>query len=149
MVAEPRPTAGDDAAEAAWHPLRSLPLKQPDGPRRRARTEVPLAFDHAKVIEVARARLQEKLHAPTLPSRFRFVPQHFTLTELQRVYESVFGREFDEREFRARMLASAVVRWTRRVAADERRLGSIAGALRREAARSDRRCSRLHRWDAP
>lgn len=130
VLTEPRPTAGDDAAEAAWHPLRTLPIKQPLGARRRARLEVELAFDHAKIIEAARARLQEKLHAPTLPSRLRFVPQHFTLTELQRVYESVFGYAFEERDFRARMLANSVV------ALDAPRRGVRASA-------------QLYRWNAP
>jgi 8-oxo-dGTP diphosphatase len=39
-----RPRAGDDAAEAGWFALRRLP---------------PLAFDHALILERARARISE------------------------------------------------------------------------------------------
>ena len=78
--------AGDDAAEAAWHPLRTLPLRSslnrvagpPAAPLRRGevppappsagragkRTPMPrLAFDHATILEAARQRLQERLAA--------------------------------------------------------------------------------------
>jgi len=40
-----KPQAGDDAAEAAWHPLDSLP---------------PLAFDHDKVLACARQWLASR-----------------------------------------------------------------------------------------
>jgi len=109
VISEPRPTAGDDAADAAWHPLRSLPIAQGDGSRRRRASDVKLAFDHARIIEAARGRLQEKLHTPTLGIPFRLVPQHFTLTELRRVYEAVFGRPLEPRSFCARLVQSKAV----------------------------------------
>lgn len=40
-----KPSASDDAAEVAWHPLRRLP---------------PLAFDHAAILACARRRLTHK-----------------------------------------------------------------------------------------
>jgi 8-oxo-dGTP diphosphatase len=43
VPAETPATAGDDAAEAGWHPLEKLPQ--------------PLAFDHDKILARARARL--------------------------------------------------------------------------------------------
>ncbi|WP_394834166.1 NUDIX hydrolase [Pendulispora rubella] len=105
VLSETRPSAGDDAADAAWHGLRSL-------------RKLPLAFDHGRIIAAARVRLQEKLHTPTLGTAFRLVPQHFTLTQLQRVYEAVFGRTLDARNFRARLLQSKAV-----VALDARKTG--------------------------
>jgi 8-oxo-dGTP diphosphatase len=39
------PEAGDDAAEARWHPLHRLP---------------PLAFDHDKILAFARARMRKR-----------------------------------------------------------------------------------------
>jgi ADP-ribose pyrophosphatase YjhB (NUDIX family) len=86
--------AGDDASEAAWHPLRKLPR---------------LAFDHAKIVAMARRRLQERLRDPARESAFQLVPQHFTLTELQKVYEAIIGRPLDKRNFRARFLGRAIV----------------------------------------
>jgi len=96
--------AGDDAADAAWHSLRTLPLNGPV-PRGMQR----LAFDHAKVILLARRRLQERLRDPARESSFQLVPQHFTLTELQRVYEAVLGHPLDKRNFRARFIGRGIV----------------------------------------
>jgi 8-oxo-dGTP diphosphatase len=86
--------AGDDADEAAWHPLRRLPR---------------LAFDHPKIVAMARRRLQDRLRDPTREAAFQLVPAHFTLTELQKVYEAVLGRALDKRNFRARFLGRAIV----------------------------------------
>lgn len=96
--------AGDDAAEVAWHPLRTLPLAGAGTPK------MPrLAFDHARILNLARHRLQERLRDPSRESSFQLVPQHFTLTELQRVYEAVLGHALDKRNFRARFVARGVV----------------------------------------
>jgi 8-oxo-dGTP diphosphatase len=86
--------AGDDASEVAWHPLRKLPR---------------LAFDHAKLVEMARRRLRERLRDPAREAGFQLVPAQFTLTELQRVYEAVLGGPLDKRNFRARFLGRGVV----------------------------------------
>jgi 8-oxo-dGTP diphosphatase len=68
-----------------------------------------LAFDHARIIETARARLQEHLNDPRRTAPFEIVPPRFTLMELQRVYEAVLGRALDKRNFRARVTARALV----------------------------------------
>ena len=86
--------AGDDASEAAWHPLRRLPR---------------LAFDHPKIVAMARRRLQDRLRDPAREAGFHLVPAHFTLTELQKVYEAVLGRTLDKRNFRARFLGRGIV----------------------------------------
>jgi len=96
--------AGDDAAEAAWHPLRTLPL---DGTPRKGMHR--LAFDHARILTLARHRLQERLRDPSRESSFQLVPLHFTLTELQRVYEAVLGHAIDKRNFRARFVGRGIV----------------------------------------
>ncbi len=97
--------AGDDADDAAWHPLRTLALTgQP--PRARA---LKLAFDHARVIDTARRRLQERLSDPTRESAFQLVPPIFTLTELQHVYEAVLGQSLDKRNFRSRLISRGIV----------------------------------------
>jgi 8-oxo-dGTP diphosphatase len=103
--------AGDDAADAAWFSLGELPIAPPPGApnRRRARPKVTLAFDHARMIELARSRMQERINDPVRAARFELVPPQFTLTELQHVYEAVLGHPIDKRNFRARLLAHDLV----------------------------------------
>ena len=105
VVADTAPiVAGDDAADVAWFALHDLPLDRP------ATKKMPkLAFDHARVIDAARRRLQDRLIDPTRESGFELVPSRFTLSELQRVYEAVLGRPIDKRNFRARVLARGLV----------------------------------------
>lgn len=68
---------------------------------------VELAFDHAEILEQALARIRSKLqHAPIA---FQLLPEVFTLSELQRVYEIVLGRKLDKRNFRAKVLGSGLL----------------------------------------
>jgi 8-oxo-dGTP diphosphatase len=110
LVADVQPVAADDAADAAWKTLRSLPLPSwggaPPAPERRG---VKLAFDHGLVIDVARRRLQERLVDPARQAPFEIVPARFTLTELQRVYEAVLGRTINRRVFRSRLVGRGVI----------------------------------------
>ncbi len=117
VVAASHPVnAGDDAAEVAWVPLRDLPVHDandaPPARPRRPSSRPPaktLAFDHARIIEIARLRLQDHLTDPTRTAPFEIVPQRFTLTELQRVHEAVLGRALDKRNFRAKITAHGLV----------------------------------------
>ena len=128
--------AGDDAAEAAYVPLRELALQpaqhaageraERDGAARR------LAFDHTKIILLARERLRERMNEPARKNAFEFVPARFTLTELQRVYEAVFGRTLDKRNFRARVLSRGFV--------------EPVSSARREGRH---RPAQLYRWKQP
>ncbi len=82
------PTAGDDAAEAAWHDVRSL-LGEPDG--------VPLAFDHDEILRDALAWLGRQLEHTDLAAAF--LRETFTIAELREVYEVVWGRALDAGNF--------------------------------------------------
>ncbi len=108
VVADLQPNAADDAAEAAWHPLRALPLPS-WGARPPQKSTIKLAFDHGQVIDAARRRLQERLADPARASAFEIAPSRFTLTELQRVYEAVLGRTLSRASFRARVLSRGIV----------------------------------------
>jgi 8-oxo-dGTP diphosphatase len=108
VVAGAQPVAADDAADADWLPLRSLPLPSWAGPPPQ-KSRIKLAFDHALIIDAARRRLQERLIDPTRESRFEIVPARFTLIELQRVYEAVLGHKISRYSFRARLVARGIV----------------------------------------
>jgi 8-oxo-dGTP diphosphatase len=57
-----------------------------------------LAFDHAEILTCAIDRLRNKFEYTT--ASFMLLPERFTLTELQRVYEQVLNKELDKRNFR-------------------------------------------------
>ena len=67
-----------------------------------------LAFDNARVLDYATARLRSKLEYTNVA--YSLMPETFTLSELQSVYESIFGRRFDKRNFRRRMISQEIIR---------------------------------------
>lgn len=83
----------DDAKEAVWFPVDRLP---------------PLAFDHATIIATGIKRLRAKIRWH--PIGIEMLPEQFTLSDLQRIYEVVLGRILDKRNFRKRILAYGVLR---------------------------------------
>ena len=80
------PLAGSDAAEARWWNVSEI--------------DRPLAFDHDRILDTAIERLRGKLSYTTIG--FELLPQKFTLSQLQRVYESILGESLDKRNFRKR-----------------------------------------------
>jgi 8-oxo-dGTP diphosphatase len=89
--------AGSDAREARWFALRDLP---------------ELAFDHTEIITLAHRRLVAKLDYSNIA--FQFMPETFTLSELQSVYEILLNRRLDKRNFRKRFLAQDLIQATGR-----------------------------------
>jgi 8-oxo-dGTP diphosphatase len=83
-----RVRAASDASAAAWFPVDELPDP---------------GFDHRQIINLALRRLASKLQYSTLA--MQFMPQTFTLGELQKVYEIILGEAQDKRNFRKRILA--------------------------------------------
>lgn len=69
-----------------------------------------LAYDHDEMLAMAIGRLQGKLSYTTIGQYL--LPRHFTLTELQSVYETVLGEEMDKRNFRKKILSLEIVRDT-------------------------------------
>lgn len=90
---------------ARWWPVATLPL---------------LILDHRRIIEYALTRLRNKLAYTTVG--FQLLPARFTLSELQRVYEVILGRDLDKRNFRRKVELLGIVKPTReqRVAASGR-----------------------------
>jgi 8-oxo-dGTP diphosphatase len=80
--------AASDASKAAWFPVNELP---------------PLAFDHQEIFEVAINRLKGKVRYQ--PIGFELLPEKFTLSQLQRLYELIMNKELDKRNFRKKILS--------------------------------------------
>ena len=64
--------------------------------------ELPQLYsDHNKMVKSAVRMLRRRLS--TEPLSFNLLPELFTLTQLQRVYEGILGEEIDKRNFRKKI----------------------------------------------
>ncbi|MHB8453589.1 MAG: NUDIX hydrolase [Acidiferrobacterales bacterium] len=79
--ADLRPAAGN--TETGWFSLDELPA---------------LAFDHSEIVTMAYRRLVAKLDYSTIV--FTLMPEKFTLSDLQAVYEIILEKNLDKRNFR-------------------------------------------------
>lgn len=79
--------------QAFWCPVKSLP---------------PLAFDHSEIIEKSIGKLRRDL--ADSPVAFELLPEKFTLSQLQRVYESILNKPLDKRNFRKKILHSGILK---------------------------------------
>ncbi len=71
-----------------WFPIDQLP-------------EMEFAFDHKEILEKALDALRQKIRIE--PVVFELLPERFTLTQLQKLYESILGIRFDKRNFRKKL----------------------------------------------
>ena len=67
-------------------------------------TPLPLAFDHQRILALARDRLRGKIDYSDIA--FALLPEQFTLRALQDVHEAVLGVTLNKPGFRRRMLDS-------------------------------------------
>ena len=84
--------AGDDAAKAQWFAQEEIPS---------------LAFDHERILRTAVNRLKERICFE--PIGFELLPEIFTMTELQNLYEAILGVKFDRRNFYNKMLKLGIL----------------------------------------
>jgi 8-oxo-dGTP diphosphatase len=70
----------------------------------------PLVLDHDEIVTVAHRRLAAKLAYSTIA--LQFMPERFTLSDLQEVYETISGEALDKRNFRKRILAMECIELT-------------------------------------
>ncbi len=96
--------AGDDASDARWWSIYNLP---------------PLAFDHDQILAYALRRLRYKLEYTAVG--FELLPDTFTLSELQTVYEIVLGEKLDKRNFRRKIIGADILEDTGRYRSGEGR----------------------------
>jgi 8-oxo-dGTP diphosphatase len=76
------------ARKAFWHPVNELPK---------------LAFDHSEIFETGFNKIRRRLNYQ--PIAFELLPEKFTLTQLQSLYEAVLNKKLDKRNFRKKMLS--------------------------------------------
>jgi 8-oxo-dGTP diphosphatase len=96
--------AGSDAAAAAWFAVDAVP---------------DLAFDHPKILEYAVERLRNKLEYTTVG--FQLLPEKFSLSELQEVYEAILGKKLDKRNFRRKLALLKILKPTAEYRRDGRK----------------------------
>ena len=87
--------AASDAEGVSWFGMEELP---------------DLAFDHTEILATAHERLVAKLDYSTIA--FQFMPQAFSLSELQSVYEVISRAPVDKRNFRKHILALNLIEAT-------------------------------------
>jgi ADP-ribose pyrophosphatase YjhB (NUDIX family) len=64
--------------------------------------ELPtLIFDHRQMVDKARNLMKQQVGRK--PIGFSLLPKLFTLTQLQTLYEAIYGESFDKRNFRKRI----------------------------------------------
>ncbi len=70
--------------------------------------DVPkLIFDHAQMVELALERLQYK--AALHPLGFELMPEKFTIPQLQKLYEAIYGMTLDRRNFSRKLLSTGLL----------------------------------------
>ena len=94
---------GDDAMAAQWlpfHEVLDVINHMPKGFHF-------LAFDHDEIIKKAYHRLQEDICFE--PIAFQLLPERFSMTQVQLIYQEVLGKVFDRRNFARKVLDSGVL----------------------------------------
>jgi len=85
--------ASTDVSEARWFSVSKIPS---------------IAFDHKEILEYAIKRLKWKFEYTTLA--FSLLPKKFSFGELQKIYEVVFERKIDKRNFRKKILSLGILK---------------------------------------
>ena len=84
------------------------PVKARNGRWRVASMPEELAFDHGEILASAIERLRGKLSYSNVA--YGLLPDEFTLSDLQTIYEAVLGRPMDKRNFRKKVLSLGMLR---------------------------------------
>jgi 8-oxo-dGTP diphosphatase len=87
-LSDHRVKAATDARDAAWFAVSET---------------TGLAFDHERILAMALERLKNKVRYQ--PIGFELLPPQFTLSQLQRLYETILEQPLDKRNFRKKILS--------------------------------------------
>jgi 8-oxo-dGTP diphosphatase len=93
--------ASTDVSEVNWFSVYDLPR---------------LAFDHSFILNYALKRLRWKLEYTAVG--FSMLPETFTLSQLQHLYEIVFNKKLDKRNFRKKVLSLNILKETHMMVTD-------------------------------
>jgi 8-oxo-dGTP diphosphatase len=85
--------AATDVSQAQWFPVFEIKS---------------LAFDHKKILDYALLRLRWKFEYTTVG--FSLLPKEFTIGQIQKIYEIIFGKKFDKRNFAKKLLSLDILR---------------------------------------
>ncbi|MRX48186.1 NUDIX hydrolase [Pedobacter puniceum] len=81
------------AKKAVWVSVKDLPK---------------LAFDHSEIFKKGFEKIKNKISYQ--PIAFELLPEKFTLTQLQNLYEVILNKKLDKRNFRKKMLAYDILK---------------------------------------
>ena len=81
-----------DDYHAEWFPLRKIPK---------------LVFDHSIMVEMAKKKLRRK--ASYNPVLFELLPEKFTIPLLHSLYESVYAKKMDKRNFSRKLMSERLL----------------------------------------
>ncbi|HXH99080.1 MAG TPA: NUDIX domain-containing protein [Sphingobacteriaceae bacterium] len=81
------------AKKAFWHPVSQLRK---------------LAFDHTQIFTRGFLKIRRKITYQ--PIAFELLPEKFTLTQLQHLYEVILDKKLDKRNFRKKMLNYGILK---------------------------------------
>ena len=85
--------AASDASSVSWFEVSKIPV---------------LAFDHKKILDYAVKRLRWKFEYTT--AAFSMLAGEFTISQVQNLYETVFGKKFDKRNFSKKILSLGILK---------------------------------------
>jgi 8-oxo-dGTP diphosphatase len=89
-------SASEGPATEGWYPLESM-----------GGSTLTLAFDHAAIIHSCVKRLRNKAQYTSLP--LHLAEKEFTLSDAQRVYESLLQKKLEKKSFRRRLLDANIL----------------------------------------
>jgi 8-oxo-dGTP diphosphatase len=90
---KPHITGQEGISDIQWFSVHELPKE--------------IAFDHGSILEYALKRLRNKLEYTAVG--LELLPELFTLTELQNLYETILVENLDKRNFRKKALSMGIL----------------------------------------
>lgn len=104
---------GDRVISVAYFALIAIrdinrDLAEQNGVHWRSISKLPdLIFDHPKMVKKALTDLQNQVKVK--PIGFELLPEKFTLVQLQDLYEAIYQRTVDKRNFRKKILSMGIL----------------------------------------